>query len=145
MSQTKLADVCKQIVLDVEGALGCALVDLTTGLPLALAVKPASLLGTAAMEVMSALGVTYFSGNTAGRFGPDSSAETGGHPTDMVQEIQATTEETYHFMSLVPGAEQELLILILDRAASNLGLGWMSMRHALELVGDLNGHRVSRP
>ena len=55
-----------------------------------------------------------------------------------MQEIQATTADTYNFMSLVPGDDQELLILIADRNLSNLGLGWMAMRQALDLVVKAN-------
>ena len=138
MRQAKLQDICEEVVDDVEGALGCAVVDLTTGLPLALDVKPGSLLSAAAMEFMSAAGVVYFRGNPGSSVGPDAA-----HPGNAVQEIQATTEDTYHFMSLVPGEGQELMILITERNSTNLGLGWMAMRQALERVRDAEGNGAS--
>ena len=58
--------------------------------------------------------------------------------SDYVQEIQATTADTYNFMSLVPSDDWELLVLIADRKISNLGLGWMAMRKALALVTQAN-------
>ena len=140
MRQVKLQDCCEEIIDDVEGALGCAVVDIATGLPLALDVKPGSFLDAAAMELMSAAGVTYFSGTamqpkgSAAERQADEATRDTRDTRDYVQEIQATTEVTYNFMSLVPGDEQELLILITDRRRSNLGLGWMAMRQALELV-----------
>ena len=118
----------------MDGALGCALVDLTTGLPLALDVKPNSLLDAAAMELMSVAGVTYFTASSRMPFDEQSDPGGGLSAADSVQEIQATTEETYHFISLVPGDERELLILIVDRHATNLGLSWMSMRQARALM-----------
>lgn len=130
MTQVDLQNVCEGIIDDVSGALGCALVDLTTGLPLALDVKPASLLDATAMNLMSAAGVSYFRGNHAGGHGPNS--EDSDEATNYVQEIQTTTDETFHFMSLVPGEEQELLILITDRRSTNLGLGWMAVREVLD-------------
>ena len=129
MRQAKLQEVCEVVVDDVESALGCAVVDLATGLPLALDVKPGSLLSATAMEFMSAAGVVYFRGHMGGSSDPE-----GADAANAVQEIQATTEDTYHFMSLVPGDGQELLILITERNSSNLGLGWMAMREALERV-----------
>ena len=140
MTQVRLQDICEEIVDEVEGALGCALVSLATGLPLALDVKPASLLNARAMEMISAAGVSYFHGNSAMPLGPDSSAKALGHAMDYTQEIQSTTEDTYNFMSLVPGEEQELLILITDRRTTNLGLGWMSMWQALDRVQYANGN-----
>ena len=142
MRQAKLQDACEEIVDNVDGALGCALVDLATGLPLALDVKPGSLLNASSMELMSAAGGTYFQDNLASP-GLGAIEDGTAHARDVVQKIQATTEDTYHFMSLVPGEQQELLILITDRRSSNLGLGWMAMRQALQLVEDANGNSAS--
>ena len=128
MKQAKVQDICEEIVDNVEGALGCALVDLGTGLPMALDVKPGSLVDAAAMELMSAAGVTYF------RAYAGKPIEAGDDSGNVVEEIQATTAETYHFMSLVPGEDQQLLILISERGSSNLALGWMAMRQALGMI-----------
>lgn len=138
MRQAKLQDVCEQIVDDVDGALGCALVDIATGLPLALDVKPGALLSSSAMELISAAGVAYFRDNLPIPSGPGANGDDAAPQVDYTQELQATTADTYNFMSLVPGDEQELLILIADRQISNLGLGWMAMRQALTLVKNAN-------
>ena len=134
MRQARLQDVCEDVIDDVDGALGCALVDVATGLPLALDVKPNSMLSSAAMELISAAGVAYFRENMTTQAHPEATTDEFPLPSDHVQEIQATTADTYNFMSLVPDADWELLILIADRKISNLGLGWMAMRQALALV-----------
>ena len=144
MRQVKLQDICEEIVNDVDGALGCALVDLDTGLPLALDVKPGSLLDATAMQLISAAGVTWFEDNLSGRSGLDAAGGPADR-ADFVQEIQATTEGTYNYMSLVAGEDQELLILITDRGTSNLGLGWMAMRQALVLVRNATGDAAAEP
>lgn len=147
----RLRDLCDGIVADVDGCLGCAVVDLTTGLPLAMQVVPGTLLSAPAMEVMSAASVDYFRGRTIRQL---QHAMSGGTPeaaaTDgFVREIQTTTEDTYHFMSVVPGREDTLLILITDKTA-NLGLGWIAMRQALARIrevdaGDLPATPASAP
>ena len=142
MRQAKLQEICEGIIDEVDGALGCALVDLATGLPLALDIQPDSLLDASSMELMSAAGGTYFQGNLADP--PLDATDDGAtKPRNFVEHIQATTEDTYNFMSVVPGEEQELFILITDRRSSNLGLGWMAMRQALQLVENLNGNGAS--
>ena len=134
MEQIELQDICKQVVERVDGALGCALVDLETGLALAHRVRPGSLLTDTAMELMSVAGGSYFRGNIRLPSGQDPANGPGTHPAGFVREIQTTTEDTFHFMSLVPGNAQELLIMITDRRTSNLGLGWMAMRQSLDLL-----------
>lgn len=134
----KLDDLCAGIVADVDGCLGCAVVDLTTGLPLASKIVSGAVLNDAAMEVMAAASVDYFRGRNVWQLqlamsnGPPEASTALG----FVHEIQTTTEDTYHFMSIVPDRDDVLLILITDKTA-NLGLGWIAMRQARERLRDL--------
>lgn len=131
-----LQELCEGIVDDVDGALACALVDLGTGLPLASRIAPGGLLTTVSMEAISAAGADYFRGRAMRRLEREMSTEAESR-SSFVEEIQTTTEDTYHFMSMVPGQENTLMILITDKSA-NLGLGWISMREALARVRDDN-------
>ena len=131
----KLQDICEEIMEDVDGALGCALVDLGTGLPLAMKVTSDALVDSGAMEILSAAGAEYFRGEVSHQLESAMGAGAGRPPTDtgFVEEIQTTTEDSYHFMSIVPGNEQTVLMLITDRT-TNLGLGWVAMRRTLRRV-----------
>ena len=126
----RLQELCDGIVDDVDGALGCALVDLGTGLPLAARIAPGGVLSSASMEAISAAGADYFRGRAVSRLAGAMSDESD---SNFVQELQTTTEDTYHFMSVVPGRADTLMVLITDKSA-NLGLGWISMREALARV-----------
>ena len=138
MRQAKLQSICEGIVDDLDGVLGCSVVDLNTGLPVALGVKPRSLVSSDAMEFISAAAVRYFA-NAQEEADAGSILGGPGNTDDFVQEIQTTTEATYHFMSLVSAAERELLILVTDRHRSNLGLGWMALRQAAEQIRNADG------
>lgn len=131
----RLQDICDEIMEDVGGALGCALVDLGTGLPLAMKVTSDALLDSGAMEILSAAGAEYFRGEVGHQLESAMGGEAGRSRADtgFVEEIQTTTEDSYHFMSIVPGNEQTVLMLITDRTA-NLGLGWVAMRRTLRRV-----------
>lgn len=130
-----LQDICEETVADVEGCLGCAVVDLETGLPLAINVAAGSLLGDEAMELLAAACTEYFRGRMVWQL---QLTLSGGEPAvSFVHEIQTTTEDTYNFMSVVPGRENAVLVLILDKAA-NLGLGRMSMRQVLRRLSESN-------
>lgn len=139
----KLQELCERTVADVDGCLGCAVVDLETGLPLGLEVARGSILGQDAMELMSAASVEYFRGNMIWQL---ELAMAGGQSiSSFVQEIQATTAHTSIFMSVVPGREGNLLLLITDKAA-NLGLGRIAMRQALaQIANESDPHPQSRP
>ena len=143
MWRIEFNDVCDQIVERMDGALGCALVDLATGLPLALCARSDSLVTTTALEMISAAAVSCFTGSAGGRPGTDSADEPGMDLEKAPQRIQVTTELTYNFMALVPGEDRVLLVLITNRGDSNLGLGWMAVRLALEHLGDVRDDRAA--
>ena len=134
MRQQQLQEICESIVDDVDGALGCSLVDLATGLPIAVEVKPNSMLNATAMEMVSAAGATYFRERLSCPW--VATQPDADRPPESVEEIQTTTKETYHFMSLVFGEASELFVLVTERKSTNLGLGWISVRHALRLLED---------
>lgn len=132
----RLQDICEEIIEDVDGALGCALVDLGTGLPLAMTVTSDELQGSGAMEMLAAAGTDYFRGEVNHQL----RTAMGGDPGDegFVEEIQTTTDETYHFMCVVPGNRQTVLLLITDKT-TNLGLGWVAVRRALRRIEEDTG------
>ena len=115
-----------------------------TGLPLAIKVTGNALLNHKAMEVIAAAGVDYFRGRTIWELELAMSDLQGASPSGYVREIQASTEDTYHFMSVVPGRESTLLILVTDKTA-NLGLGWLSMRQALAHIAKTTPPEQGKP
>ena len=133
MRQASLQHVCRDIVTRADGALGCALVDLETGLPLTIEVRPGAPLNATSMELLSAMGVSYFDNEPVRDFDDEAS-----DLDDVVQEIQTATEDAYYFMARVPGNLHELFILVTDPKTTNLGLGWMAMRQALAQVHATN-------
>lgn len=131
MRQADLQALCGEFIDDASGVLGCALVDVATGLPLAFDVKPESWLTNDATAFLFAASVSCFAESA------ESSASVGPRPSSggegRLREVQLTTKFGFHFMSLVPGVEQELAVLVTDRGSS-LGLGWMMMRRFVERV-----------
>lgn len=91
------------------------------------------------MDLVSAAGADYFRGEAVRRLARAMSADP---ESNFVEELQTTTEDTYHFMSVVPGRENTLMILITDKSA-NLGLGWISMREALARIREEDGEEES--
>lgn len=132
-----LDDLCQGIVTEVNGCLGCAVVDLDTGLLMAMDVVPGSSLNPAAMEYLSVASVDYFRGRTVWQLELEMSAGAGASQTGFVREIQTTTSDMHHFMAVVPGWESTLFILV-TRKTANLGMGWIAMRQALRQIAALH-------
>lgn len=124
-----LNDVCKSLVADVNDALGCAVVDLASGLLLA-AHHNVPYFTQSYLDAVAAAAVDMFRGKTVSSVERLLSSQRGREIKNMIKEVQMSTEKTYHFMSTVPGKPDALVVLITGRK-TNLGMGWSALRSAL--------------
>jgi hypothetical protein len=130
-----LKDICVDVTKEVSEALGFAVVDISSGLMLAVA-HNVPYFTQSYLDAVAAAAVDMFRGKTITNVEKLLSATRGKEVKHLVQEIQMTTESTFHFMALVPGKPQCLTVLITSRKA-NLGLGWSSLRKALVDIAPL--------
>ncbi|RME84215.1 MAG: hypothetical protein D6771_04780 [Zetaproteobacteria bacterium] len=128
-------DHLKNLVEDVDGALGAAVVDLNTGLLLGV-YHTIPYFTQSYLDAVAAASVEMLRGKTVQAVEKMLSAQRGEEVRHMIKEIQMTTDNTYHFMSIVPGKPDALLIMVTKRT-TNLGMGWTAMRRALEAVAPL--------
>ena len=124
-----LDDICKNVLNDVTGATGCAVVDLNNGLMLASAHNVPYFTQTY-IDAVAAAAVEMFRGRNITAVEKLLSAQRGVPVEKTLQEIQMTTAGTYHFMSVIPGKEDCMMVLITTRKA-NLGMGWAALRRAM--------------
>ena len=122
-------DVCKNIVNDVDDALGAAVVDLSTGLLLG-AHHNVPYFTQSYLDAVAAAAVDMFRGKGISSVENRLSQTRGEKVKNCMQEIQMTTPKTYHFMSVIPGKPDALAILITGKSA-NLGMGWSGLRGSL--------------
>jgi hypothetical protein len=130
-----LNDICNTVLKEVNEALGVAVVDISSGLMLAVA-HNVPYFTQSYLDAVAAAAVDMFRGKTITNVEKLLSATRGKESKNLVQEVQMTTEGTFHFMSVVPGKPQCLMVLITTRKA-NLGMGWASLRRALTDVAPL--------
>lgn len=124
-----LDDICKNVLNDVTGGTGCAVVDLNNGLVLASAHNVPYFTQTY-IDAVAAAAVEMFRGRNITAVEKLLSAQRGVPVEKTLQEIQMTTAGTYHFMSVIPGKEDCMMVLITTRKA-NLGMGWAALRRAM--------------
>ena len=131
-----LNQLCQGLVSKVNDALGAAVVDLESGLLLGVA-HNVPYFTQSYLDAVAAAAVDMFRGATVSTV-EELLANTRGSDTVMhlLKEIQMTTDNTYHFMSIIPGKSNYLMVLITGKK-TNLGMGWTSLRKALVDAGPL--------
>jgi hypothetical protein len=122
-------EICSKIVTDVPDSLGCAVVDLETGLLLGVA-HNVPYFTQSYLDAVAAAAVDMFRGRTVSTVEELLSKNRGEEVRHMLKEVQMTTENTYHFMAIVPQKPDALMVLITSTKAS-LGAGWSAVRNAL--------------
>lgn len=130
-----LNEALKQLVDDVDGALACAIIDLNSGLMLG-SYHDVPYFSQAYVDAVGASAVDMFRGRTITTVEKLLTAERGKEVTKSIKEVQMTTDGTYHFMTVVGGKPDALLVLITSRAA-NLGMGWTAVRRANATIAPL--------
>lgn len=132
---SKLDDLLQEVIADVDGALGCAVVDLESGLLLGVA-HSVPYFTSSYLEAVAAAAVDMLRGKNVRAVESLLSNQRGKTVEHMIKEIQMTTDNTLHFMAVVPEKPNALIVLITSRK-TNLGMGWSSVRKAMIAVAPL--------
>lgn len=131
----KLDDLLQTVVSDVDGALGCAVVDLNSGLLLA-AAHNVPYFTSSYLEAVAAAAVDMLRGKNVRAVESLLSSQRGQAVEKTIKEIQMTTDRTYHFMATVKGKEDNLIVLITSKT-TNMGMGWAAVRSNMGEIGAL--------
>lgn len=130
-----LNEVLQSIVSDVDGALGCAVVDLESGLLLA-AAHQIPYFTTSYLEAVAAAAVDMMRGKNVRAIEALFSNQYGKPMSKSIQEVQMSTDNTYHFMAVIPEKPDALVVLITSRK-TNLGMGWSTIRRSMPILATL--------
>lgn len=132
---SKLDDLLQSIVKDVDGALGCAVVDLESGLLLGVA-HNVPYFTSSYLEAVAAAAVDMMRGKNVRAVESLLSNQRGKVVEKTIKEVQMTTENTLHFMAVVPDKPDALVVLITNKK-TNLGMGWSAVRKSMAAVAPL--------
>jgi hypothetical protein len=121
--------ICGEIVRNVDAALGCAVVDLNSGLLLGVS-HNIPYFTQSYLDAVAAAAVDMFRGRTVSTVEEMLANMRGTTTKHLLKEVQMTTDNTYHFMMVVPDKPDALVVLITSKKA-NLGMGWSSVRAAI--------------
>lgn len=122
-------NVCEELVGKVPSAVGAAVVDLESGFLLA-AHHTIHYFTQEYLDAVAAAAVDMFRGTTVQNVENVLAAHRGVPPRRLINEVQMSTDHTYHFMIVVPEKPNFLVVLITTKKA-NLGMGWTHLRMAV--------------
>ncbi len=129
-------DICAEIVHDVDSAVACSVVDLTTGLILGIN-HTIPYFTNSYLDAVAAAAVEMMRGKNIRAIEDMLSSMRGTEKqTNLIEEVQMTTKGTYHFMAVIPEKPNALVVLITTKKA-NLGMGWAAIRKALPQLAPL--------
>ncbi|ALG67485.1 hypothetical protein [Beggiatoa leptomitoformis] len=128
-------DICSEIVRNVDGALGCAVVDLNSGLLLGVS-HNVPYFTQSYLDAVAAAAVDMFRGRTVTAVEDMISNMRGSPKKHMIKEVQMTTDNTMHFMIVIPDKPNSLVVLVTSKKV-NLGMGWSSLRMAIPKLNPL--------
>ncbi len=129
-----LNEICAEVVNEVDDAFACSVVDLNTGLLLGVSHNIPYFTQTY-LDAVAAAAVDMFRGKTITTVEKLLTNQRGSEVSKSIKEVQMTTDKTYHFMAILPGKEDYLVVLVTGRKA-NLGMGWMSLRNAMPKLAE---------
>ncbi len=130
-----LDEITRDILTSVDGALGCAVVDLSSGLLLSVSHNVPYFTQTY-LEAVAAAAVDMFRGKNVQAVESLLSNQRGTNLDHSIREMQMTTGDTLHFMSIVPEKPDSLVVLITSKK-TNQGMGWASIRKNLPTIAPL--------
>lgn len=129
-----LNDICRGLVEDVDYALAAAVVDQETGLLLGVS-HTVHYFTQSYLDTVAAAAVEMFRGKAVNTIEKLIAELRATEPKHLTQEIQLTTADTYHFMTVVPNKTNILAVLVTSKKIS-LGMGWASLRGRLKEIAD---------
>lgn len=131
----KLDELLQDVISNVDGALGCAVVDLNSGLLMGVA-HNVPYFTTSYLEAVAAAAVDMLRGKNVRAVEALLSGQRGKTVEKSIQEIQMTTEKTLHFMATIKDKPDYLVVLITNKT-TNLGMGWAAVRNNMTKISPL--------
>ena len=122
----KLDDLLQTMITDIEGAIGCAVVDLNSGLLLGEA-HNAHFFTSSYLEAVAAASVDMVRGKSVRAVESLLANQRGKSVTKSIKEVQITTDETHQFMATLHD-KSDYMVLLITNKSTNLGMGWASVR-----------------
>ena len=129
-----LNDICRNMTEDIDYAFAASVIDQDTGLLLGVS-HHVDYFTQSFLDAVAAASVELFRGKGVTTIEKMLAEIKGEEIKKTIQEIQFNTDQTYHFMAVVPDKPNVIVVLVTSKKI-NLGMGWASLRSRLSEIAD---------
>ncbi len=130
-----ITDICNEIVESVDGALACSVVDLGTGLLIGIH-HSIPYFTQSYLDAVAAAAVDMFRGKGVSSVENLLSQVRGETIEKTFKEVQITSDNTLHFLAIVPD-KPDVLVVLITKKSTSLGMGWTAVRGAMGKLAPL--------
>ena len=130
---SKLSEICESVVNDVGDAQAVGVVDLNTGMLMAVH-HLVPYFTQSYLDAVAAAAVELFRGKMVRRVEQLLSKHRGKEVKDTFHEIFINSTMVFHFMIAIP--EKSAVVVMVTKKTTNQGMGWASLRN---VIGDIKG------
>ena len=132
---TDLNKICAEVIDGVSEGLGCAVIDLDSGLLIGIS-HVTSGLPESLLDTMAASVVEMLRGRAVSIVEEMLAQHNGSKQKRLVESLQLTTDKAHIFIAVVPDKPGYVVALVAGRKAT-LGSGWASIRSAMPRIQPL--------
>ncbi len=125
---SNLNEICQSVVSDVDDALACGIIDLTTGMLMG-AHHNVPYFSQSYLDAVAAAAVELFRGKLVRRVEALLSKQRGSEVKNTFKEVFINSEKVFHFMSVVDGKNS--VVVLVTKKTTSQGMGWASLRNSL--------------
>jgi DNA polymerase III delta prime subunit len=127
--------ICAEVIEGVSEGLGCAVIDLESGLLVGIS-HVTSALPEALLDTMAASVAEVLRGRAVSIVEEMFAQFNGGKPKRLVESLQLTTDKAHIFTAVIPDKPGYVVALVVGKKAT-LGSGWASIRSAMSRIQPL--------
>ena len=126
-----LDSVCEGVVKEVDDALACGVVDLSSGMLMGVHHIVAYFTQTY-LDAVAAAAVDMFRGKTVARVEQLLSKVRGQEVKGAFEEVFIKSTKVFHFMKVIQ--ENNAVVVLVTKTSTNQGIGWVALRNAISDV-----------
>jgi len=130
-----LNDVCNSITSKIDHSLAAAVIDLESGLLLGVS-HDVDTFTQSFLDTLAASAADMFRGMTMRNIEEMMASLRDQAHFSAAQELHFATQQTYHFMAIVPENPHILAVLVTDKQSS-FGLGWQELQKMLPVIATI--------
>ncbi len=131
---TKLDEILQNIIADMDGVFGCAVIDMNSRQALGVA-HNVDFLNGPYLEAFAAVAVEMLRGKPIRAIESLLAAKLGKPVSNSINDICINAGDTRHFMAVIP-EKPDLLVVLSTNKNTSVAIGWIAIQRNMSLIAE---------